>query len=268
MGQGLRRRKITSTAMNAMSEELVDFHTHILPGMDDGAKDTEESKKMLEMLVKQGVHTVCLTPHFYPYKETQETFLKRREQAFSQIQPFALELGVHFALASETFFNDYLFHSEDISPLCMQGSDGRHYLLTEMPFDSHFSEHTVKRISRLIDTYSVNPVLAHIERYPKLVNNKKLIDRLIDMGCLMQINLSAFGRGFFLKKRLLGYLAKNMVHVVGTDAHNTGKRPPEYSAGISIIQKSLGEDTVCQLSRNAQQIVAGCLIQEDKQDAS
>ena len=246
-----------------MSEELVDFHTHILPGMDDGAKDAAESKNMLERLVQQGVHTVCLTPHFYPYKETQDTFLKRREQAFSQIRPFAAEVGVRFALASETFFNDYLFHSEDISPLCMKDNDGQNYLLTELPFDSSFSEHTVKRLSRLIDTYCVYPVLAHIERYPKLVNDKKLINRLIDMGCLMQINLSAFGRGYFLKKRLLGYIAKNMVHVVGTDAHNTDKRPPEYSAGISIIQESLGDDAVLQLSRNAQQIVAGCFIQED-----
>lgn len=263
MGQGLRRKKITSTGMNAMSKELVDFHIHILPGMDDGAKNSEESKKMLEMLVRQDVHTVCLTPHFYPYKETQDTFLKRREQAFSQIRPFAEEMGVHFVLASETFFNDYLFHSEDITPLCMKGNDGQNYLLTEMPFDSSFSEHTVKRLSRLIDTYSVNPVLAHIERYPKLVNDKKLIGRLIDMGCLMQINLSAFGRGYFMKKRLLGYIAENMVHVVGTDAHNVEKRPPEYSEGVSVIQKALGEDSVRQLSRNAQQIVAGCQIQED-----
>lgn len=262
MVQGLKRRKSTNIGMNVTNEEMVDFHTHILPGMDDGAKDAEESKKMLQMLVQQGVHTVCLTPHFYPYKETLEAFLNRREQAFSQIQPYAAEMGLRFVLASETFFNDYLFHSEDISPLCMKGSAGRSYLLTEMPFDSHFSDHTVSRISKLIDIYGVNPVLAHIERYPKLVNNKKLIDRLIDMGCLMQINLSVFEKGFFLKKRILSYIAKNMVHVVGTDSHNTEKRPPKYSEGISVIQKSLGEDAVNQLSRNAQQITAGCFILE------
>ena len=243
-----------------MNDGMVDFHTHILPGMDDGAKDVEESKKMLEALCQQNVHTVCLTPHFYPYKEDQELFLQRRQTAFSQIQPFAAEMGIRLALASETFFNDYLFRSEDILPLCMKDGEGRYYLLTEMPFQSSFSDRTANRISKLMDTYSITPVLAHIERYPNLVNDKNLINRLIDMGCLMQINLTAFGRGYFLKKRLLGYIRKNMVHVVGTDAHNTQKRPPNYSEGISIIQKALGKDSVQQLSQNAQQIVAGCLI--------
>ena len=246
--------------MSDMNEDLADFHTHILPGMDDGAKDPEESKRMLEALKQQDVHTVCLTPHFYPYKETQETFLERRQEAFSRIQPYAGENGIRLVLASETFFNDYLFRSEDILPLCMKDGEGKYYLLTEMPFDSTFSDRTVNRISKLMDTYSITPVLAHIERYPTLVNDKKLINRLIDLGCLMQINLSAFQKGFLLKTKLLRYIRENMVHVVGTDAHNTGKRPPEYSAGISVIRKSLGEDAVLQLSRNAQQIVAGCLI--------
>lgn len=243
-----------------MNEHLTDFHTHILPGMDDGAKDAEESKRMLEALNRQNVHTVCLTPHFYPYKEAQEVFLERRQTAFSQIQPLAAEMGIRLALASETFFNDYLFRSEDILPLCVKDGEGQYYLLTEMPFQSSFSDRTVNRISKLMDTYSVTPVLAHIERYPKLVNDKNLINRLIDMGCLMQINLSAFQKGFLLKTRLLRYIRGNMVHVVGTDAHNTGNRPPDYSTGIAVIRKSLGEDAVLQLSRNAEQIVAGCLI--------
>lgn len=245
---------------------MVDFHTHILPGMDDGARDAAESRKMLELLSRQGVTAVCLTPHFYPYKESLESFLNRREESFAKIRPLSGELGVRFALASETFFNDYLFHSEDISRLCMKDDGGRGYLLTELPFGTSFSERTLDRLSRLMNTYSVYPVLAHIERYPNLVNHRRLIGRLIDMGCLMQINLSAFQKGFLLKRRLLGDIRGNLVHVVGTDAHNLQHRPPAYQDGISLIRKSLGDDAVDRLSRNAGKMISGCLLGEEKKN--
>lgn len=243
-----------------MNEGMVDFHTHILPEMDDGAEDLPESKKMLEMFIRQGVDTICLTPHFYSYKENLETFLERRKKSFAAIEPYQKELGVHFALASETFFSDYLFHLEDISPLCMKDSSGRRYLLTELPFASSFSERTLDRISRLIDTYSVCPVLAHIERYPKLINHKKLIGRLIDMGCLMQINLSAFQKGFFLKRKLLGYIRNDLIHVVGTDAHHVQQRAPNYLDGIAAIRKSLDDGAVDRMNQNARRIVSGSLL--------
>lgn len=243
-----------------MNKGMVDFHTHILPEMDDGAKDLSESKKMLEMLVRQGVDTICLTPHYYSYKENLKSFLERRQKSFAALEPYAKELGVHVAIASETFFSDYLFHLEDIEPLCMKDSSGRRYLLTELPFSSSFSERTLDRLSRLIDTYSVCPVLAHIERYPKLINHKNLIDSLIDMGCLMQINLSAFQRGFFLKRRLLGYIRNERIHVVGTDAHNMQKRSPRYLDGIMTIQKKLDGGAVDRISHNAYQIVSGSLL--------
>jgi protein-tyrosine phosphatase len=236
---------------------LVDFHTHILPSMDDGAKDETVSLKMLDCLKKQGVNTVCLTSHFYPYKETLESFLERRENAFKKIAHYSSEIGIKLVLASETFFNDYLFHTEDISQLCMCDNEGQLYLLTEMPINSSFSDRTINRISRLIDSYSVCPVLAHIERYPKLVNNPGLISRLIDMGCLMQINLSAFDKNIFFRKKLLRYIKHNFIHVVGTDSHNMEQRSPAYQNGISIIEKSLGAGAVKQIGSNALQIISG-----------
>ncbi|HBC30964.1 MAG TPA: hypothetical protein DC024_06940 [Clostridiales bacterium] len=246
--------------MSIMSEGLVDFHTHILSEMDDGAKSLSESNQMLKMLVQQGVDTVCLTPHFYPYKESMESFVTRRKKSFEKLMPSGKKLGIKFVLSSETFLNDYLFHTEDITPICMNDSNGDYYLLTELPLQSSFSERTINRISKLIDTYSVHPILAHIERYPKLVKHKTIINQLIDMGCLMQINLSSLQKGFFLKRKLLRYFSDNLIHVVGTDSHNMEHRQPDYKSGIEILQKSLGDKMVKQISQNARQIISGCTI--------
>lgn len=254
--------------MNAMNEGYVDFHTHILPQLDDGAASEQESMSMLKMLADQGVETVCLTPHFYPYRETVESFVARRQKSFAQLKPLAEGTGISVVLASETFLNDYLFHAEDISPLCMKNREGRSYLLTELPLDSGFTEHTLAKISKLIDTYSVTPVLAHIERCSNLLKNKGQVNRLIDMGCMMQINLEALDKNFFLRSRILRYIENGMVHVVGTDAHHMQTRAPEYSKGIRVIQKSLGNAAVDRLNSNARQIVSGCLIREVKEHAS
>jgi protein-tyrosine phosphatase len=254
--------------MNAMNEGYVDLHTHILPEMDDGAVSAQETESMLKMLVNQSVAIVCLTPHFYPYRETVESFAERRQKSFARLKPLAEGVGANVVLASETFLNDYLFHAEDISPLCIKDGQGRFYLLTELPSGSKLTEHTAARISRLIDTYSVTPVLAHIERYPKLFKNKRQLNCLIDMGCLLQINLDSLNKDFFLRSRILRYIENGLVHVVGTDAHHVQTRTPEYSKGIRVIEKSLGSGAVDRLNKNAREIISGCLIEEVQGHAS
>ncbi|NLJ32207.1 MAG: hypothetical protein GX424_11490 [Clostridiales bacterium] len=237
----------------------VDFHTHILPEMDDGAKDLSESLEMLRLLREQGVGAVCLTPHFYPYREGPEDFLERRQRSFSLLLPRARELGVRLVPASETFFTDTVLNLPDLSALCMRDAQGRRYLLTELPFSSSFSARTLDRISRLMGVHGVVPVLAHIERYPKLFSDAGKIDELIEMGCLMQMNLEALDGGFFQKRKALRYIRDNMIHVVGTDSHNTRTRPPAYLPGITAVERALGKEAAAQLSANARQIISGSL---------
>ena len=64
---------------------MIDIHTHILPGMDDGARDVKEALSLIDLLRKQGVSGAVLTPHYYPHEETVNEFLKRREEAYSKI---------------------------------------------------------------------------------------------------------------------------------------------------------------------------------------
>lgn len=255
MGPRWKRRITINTSMNDMNKELsyIDCHTHILQGMDDGCKSLQESIQMLQSLSLQGVHIVWITPHFYPYKESLESFLSRREKAYAALKPYADQLGIEVLPASETFLSDYIFNAPNISKLCI----GEKYLLTELPLSLSYSQQTFDRIRRLTLTCGIVPILAHVERYPKLIKDVAVLDEFIDMGCLTQINLSSLEDGIIKRKQLLQYIEINLVHLIGTDCHNMGNRPPKYSSGISIIEKKLGSEYVEQLLDNARQIMGG-----------
>jgi len=241
--------------MNAMHKgrNYIDCHTHILPGMDDGSQSLQESILMLQSLLKQGVNTVWFTPHFYPFKETLENFISRREKSCSILKPYADELGIEVLPASETFLSDYIFNAPGISKICISGK----YLLTELPLSSSFSRRIFDSLGRLVATYNIVPIIAHIERYPKLIRNVDLLDELIDMGCLSQINLTSLEDGSIKRKQLLQYIETNLVQLIGTDCHDMGSRYPKYSNGISIIEKGIGSEYVEQLMDNARQILNG-----------
>ena len=237
-----------ATGPMAADGEYTDIHTHILPGIDDGASDLSVSEQMLKSLKGQGVGQVVLTPHFISNRESPEDFLRRRKTAYEKLYPAAKQLGVRIKPACELHFSDYVFNCKDFSPLCISGR----YLLTEMPWSCDFSQLTFDRISRLISDENVIPILAHIERYDRLVHDRDCLERLIDLGCLVQINLDTLADSKFrLRKILLNYLRDGLVHVVGTDCHNMDTRPPRYLDGIHVIEQKIGFQCVQRIVQNS-----------------
>ena len=233
----------------------IDFHTHILPGMDDGSPDLETSEKMLVLLKQQGVHSVVLTPHFYSDRESLSDFLTRRENALAQLRPAADQMEIRIFPACELYFTDYIFNYSDLSSVCISSWK---YLLTEFSFSCSFSETTLQKIEQLMASLNVIPILAHIERYPPLMKNQKLLTRLIEMGCLTQVNLSSLiQRGFLPRKAILNAIRDNLVSVVGTDCHNATTRPPDFAEGIQVIEKKIGMESVVALMTCASTILIG-----------
>lgn len=235
-----------------LSRPFVDFHTHILPGIDDGSPDRDTSAEMLSCLKGQGVGTVVLTPHFYTDRESLSSFLRRREAAWEALAPVLEQTEINAVLACEMHFSEYVFNCADLSALCIHNK----FLVTELPYSFVFSEIQIRKIGRLISSYNITPVLAHIERYPELLKNLGLLDQLIEMGCRTQINLGALrSGGIRLRKTILALIQSNRVHVIGTDCHNMKSRPPCYGPGIQIIWKRLGEDSVRLLAGNAESML-------------
>lgn len=232
---------------------LVETHCHITPGIDDGAKDIETSLKMIERLKQQGAKKIVLTPHYYSDTISLDDFLRRRDKAFNALLS-ALPPGSPTLIpAAEVYISDYLFNNENLDELKIGNSQ---YILIEHPFSSSFSEKTYDRLMNLYCDYGARAVLAHIERYPALMENTEKLESYLDMGCITQVNISSFADSpRKIKKHLLKLLDGGYIYLIGSDAHNLDTRPPEYEAGVNEILKKCTPDTLDMLINNANELV-------------
>lgn len=231
---------------------LVEMHSHILPGIDDGSPDIETSLAMIERLQAQGAKKIVLTPHYYSDTISLDDFLKRRDKSFNDLMR-ALPPGSPTLIpAAEVFISEFLFNNENIDELRIGNSN---YVLIEHPFSSSFSEGSYDRLMNLYCDYGVRPVLAHIERYRALMEDVYKLEDYIDMGCLTQVNISSFSDSQKkVKKKLFNLLDTGHIHLIGSDCHNLDNRPPSYSNGVREIIEKSGQEAINVLMHNANQL--------------
>jgi len=234
-------------------ENLVETHCHMLPAVDDGAQDVETSLKMIQKLQLQGAKAIIVTPHYYSDSIALDDFLARRNAAVDRLKAALPDGSPEIIPAAEVYISKYLFNNEDLSELCIGNSK---YILIEHPFSSTFSPASYDRLVNLYCDYGVKPILAHIERYGALMENKGLLDEYIDMGCLTQVNISSFADSpRSVRKKLFKYLETGRIHLIGSDSHNLTSRPPEYAEGIKAIIDKCGKEAVNELIKNANNLI-------------
>ena len=213
----------------------VDIHTHILPGIDDGADKAGTSLVMLDMLKADGVTDVVFTPHFYFRNQDMEAFLEKRGAAYGKIASFSPK-NIRMHIGAEVEFSDVSINYESFRRLSI---DGGKYVLLELPFTGNLSKDIFPRLEQLIYQTGLYPIIAHVERYPDIIKNPALVAELINIGCLIQVNAGAVIES--VRKSLVDALfIHGQVHLIGTDCHNLGSRKPEYQKifeKISMIFK-------------------------------
>ncbi len=215
---------------------MIDFHSHILPAVDDGSKDVQESKALLSMLSQQGIRTVVATPHFLPERETVDEFLLRRQTAFAELEPSLTEDTPKVLLGAEVAYYEGIGHLSELSKLTIGES---RLLLIEMPMRK-WSETSVRELTNIACTNVVTVVLAHIERYLPF-GNKEAINTLLDCGVLLQVNASFFNE-FQTRRKALRMLREGSIHFIGSDCHNLRHRPPCIGQAYDLIAKKSGND--------------------------
>ena len=232
---------------------LVEMHSHIIPGIDDGAKSVDMSLKMIERLKDQGAKKILLTPHYYSDTISLDDFLKKRDGAFNLLQR-ELPAGYPTLIpAAEVYISQYLFNNSSIKDLCVGNSN---YVLIEHPFSARFDDNDYDRLLNLYCDYKVKPILAHIERYKALMEDKYKLSDLIDIGCMPQVNVSSFAEApRRIKKKLFKLLNNGQIMLLGSDCHNLDTRPPEYEEGIKAIIGECGQRAVDTLMNNANQLL-------------
>lgn len=214
---------------------MIDWHSHILPGMDDGSRDPEESLAMLSALAAQGVTLAVATPHFYANEDTVESFLARRRACLAALAPRMDAACPRLLLGAEVAYYPGVSRLEGLLSLTVEGTA---LLLLEMPA-SRWGEMTVREVLSLSAMRGVRVILAHVERCLPL-QSAATVARLRQEGVLFQINASAL-RGFRSRRWALSKLSAGAVQLIGSDAHNMSERPPLIGEAYRVIGKKLGE---------------------------
>jgi protein-tyrosine phosphatase len=223
---------------------MIDIHTHILPNMDDGAKDSNEALALIYLLKGQGITSAVLTPHFYPHEESLTSFLKRRQASYEELTSFIAESdqelkgNFKLILGSETYLSETLFSYQGIDQLLIADTS---YLLLELPYSDRWGSMVFKQIDRLTSKFDIIPIIAHVERYEATKKNpEKIFQELIDLGCKLQFNahsvVNRTSRAATLKLMKGGW-----VDYIGSDCHNLKARPPEFESFNQIVQRKLGK---------------------------
>ena len=173
-----------------MSNALVELHCHILPGIDDGAKDLDMSMSLIRKELQDGAAGIVFTPHFHYERISVEQFTARRKAAFLQVSAACRAEGLRLAgkMGAEVFYSPAL-PSLDLRQLAFAGSN---YILIEFPTTMH--PPGIDETLYAIRAQGYTPILAHVERYPFVTEDPTLLYNWVCDGCLAQINATGLIR--------------------------------------------------------------------------
>ena len=231
---------------------LTDFHSHILPGVDDGSKSVEQSLEMLRMEAAQGIRRVIATPHFYPRHDSPERFLRRRAEALNRLQEaMEIEEGLpQIELAAEIYFFSGISDSEVLSQLTI---GQKRCILLEMPH-SPWTDSMYRELEGICVKQGLTPVIAHVDRYIRPFKSYGIPERLKELPVLVQANAEFFLSGS-TRRMALRMLKKGLLHVLGSDCHNLKDRKPNLGDAVRLIQERLGPEHLDWIRTHEQEIL-------------
>ncbi|MCR4431969.1 MAG: hypothetical protein NUV45_13245 [Tepidanaerobacteraceae bacterium] len=218
---------------------MIDIHSHILPGIDDGSPDMETSIRMAEIAASEGIEIMVATPHFISKdKEIErERVLKKTEELNEYIKS---RVGLDIAV----YPGEEVFISPDVPDLFSQGKlitlfDGGKYLLVELPMMS-IPPYT-KDVLHALMLKGVKPIIAHPERNREIARDMAKLRELVSLGALVQVNsLSFYGVfGREAKHAAQRIVGEGMAQFMATDCHTARARSPRYLKTEQILPRSL-----------------------------
>ena len=218
---------------------MIDFHSHILPYIDDGAKSFDMSLEMMRISNDDDVKYICATPHYIAgeYEVNKEAY----EEKINGLRYLCEKNNIRTNVVSglEIYINP------DLAQLYEDGriwgiNDSR-YLLIELPMEQ-FPLYT-EEVFYELRLKGATPIIAHPERNIKIMKNPNLLENLIEQGALAQLNAGSL-KGLYGKEVKVfaeELVKRNMIHLIGSDAHNSSSRKPNLSSSLKILNSLNGE---------------------------
>ncbi len=232
---------------------MIDFHSHLLPELDDGSRSCKQSVCLLKEEEKCEVKKVVLTPHFYAYQNNIETFLEKREESLKKLCT-ALEndpVNIELYLGAETYFFEEIWRVDDIEKLCIEGTN---YLLLELPVHDPCSKTVFRAIHALLTQRNIVPIMAHFERYIYKNANLRFLKELVDNGCILQMN-AGYINNFWTRGKAVSFFKKGTASLLGTDMHNEFNIKKDYKKAYTHLAKKLSEDRISEFLQTEEMII-------------
>lgn len=231
---------------------VIDFHSHVLPRMDDGSRSLEESIAMLQLEAEQGIRHVVATPHFYPQYDTPERFLERRNRAEAMLREEMEKYDglPELSVGAEVYFFPGMCHSDILPTLTIAE---KRCILIEMP-ESPWTDTMYRELEEIYSRQGLIPIVAHVDRYIRPFRTYRIPQRLEQLPVLVQANA-----GFFLQqstRRLaMKLLRENRIHLLGSDCHNMESRLPNLGPAVSLIRQQFGNEPIVRIRSTQNEIL-------------
>lgn len=212
---------------------VIDFHSHVLPGIDDGSSSLEESIGMLRRMAQQGITHVVATPHFYAQYDNPERFLRRRDEAEARLRE---EMEKHSGMPELSVGAEVYFFSgiSDCDALLQLTIDRKSCIMLEMK-SSPWDAYAYREVEGISSKLGLTPIIAHVDRYIAPFKTYGIPQKLQELPVLVQANAS-----FFLNRstRSMAFrmLKKGQIHLLGSDCHDLERRPPRLGEAIELIR--------------------------------
>ncbi|MBQ6267065.1 MAG: capsular polysaccharide biosynthesis protein [Clostridia bacterium] len=231
---------------------MIDFHSHILPAIDDGSADLEESLGMLRLSAAHDVGLMIATPHFYADAESPARFLRRRSHAYQALREGMSGQEAILPMVLTGAEIAYYEGISDCETLADMKIDGTPLVLVEMPM-TKWSDRAVEELGSIYDKTGLIPLVAHIDRFIQLQHDRRLAERLRGLPVLIQANAS-----FFLNRRYsrlaFSMMERGEIHLLGSDCHNLTTRRPNLLPAMQAIRDKLGEAPLQRVEANGRRV--------------
>lgn len=229
---------------------MIDIHCHILPGIDDGARDITESAEMINTARFNKIDAIIATPHFLNFDKIED-FLFNRYEAMQNFEELLESFDNKPAVAygAEVFLDGRVFTADNLDELTLNKS---RYMLCEYTLNPFDTEKAVLYAEELCARGYV-PIIAHPERYISFAENPEVVNKLWDMGCKFQVNASSLAGagGENMRSFTEDLILKGFADFIATDAHSHKRRSNRILDKIEYFPESITEDMLKYLLEEA-----------------
>jgi protein-tyrosine phosphatase len=236
--------------------EMIDLHSHILHGMDDGAETIEGSLQMCRVSQRDGIQTIVATPHILPgiYNNNRSTILAKVRELNDAIKKFGVKsldsmtqfpndsiTELEILPGADVHFSFDLLQRHEKKEIVTVNDQGQ-FLMVE--FESQGIPYQSEEVLFQLLAKGIIPIISHPERNFEIEKRPRRYYEMIRMGCLGQVTAMSLIGGFGSEaKRIAEKLLKNrLIHFIASDAHSINGRPPVLSTGVRAAEKIVGRE--------------------------